>query len=987
MNPERWRRVEELFHAASRLSPYARPAFLEKACGEDSGLWRQVELLLANDDRAGSLLEKPILADVMPQHENEETHPSPIGTRVWTYDFVSLIGAGGMGEVYRAHDTKLNRDVAIKVLPAALANDPRRVSRFQQEARTLAALNHPYIGAIYGLEETRNGYALVLELVEGPTLAQRLANGRSIAVQEALLIARQIAEALEAAHEKGIIHRDLKPANIKVTSAGTVKVLDFGLAKALAGDSLTDLSHVSAGSEDGLIVGTPGYMSPEQARGQPVTKQTDVWAFGCVLYELLTGKQAFHKETFTDTLVAVLEQEPDWQALAPTTPTSVRALVRRCLEKDKDRRFRDIGDVRIQIEEALAEPKAPTHDLSETKATASVSTSVSKGGRGLAQRWVILAGLTCVIVAGLVILARLNLKPSPVPLAISRFTITLPAGQQFGNLEFPLLAVSPDGTRLAYVASNGNSPPQIYIRAMDSLDAIPLSGTEDAYEPFFSPDGKWIGFFAQGKLRKVSITGGFSQSLCDASRGEGGSWGPNDTIYFAPTNVSGLWSVSASGGEPKEVTRLDRSKGEISHRFPQVLPGGKAILFTIWTGPGWEERHLAVYLLATGEQRILVSGGDSGYYVSTGHLVYDRGGILVAVPFDLIQLKSSGPPVPLGEAVKDEPEGADYTLSSSGSLIYLPDNPQGLENRLVWVDRNGGVERLAAPPQPYLDPHLSPDGHRVAVETRAGRFVIWVYDLSRATLTRLTTRDSSSQVAVWAPDGKHIAYRGTRAGFRNVYRITTDGEGTEERLTTGEYIQTPSSWSPDGKWLAFTEAGTPATGRDIWVVPQEGDAGSEARKPRVFLRTPANEDNGVFSPDGHWLAYESNESGRYQVYVRPFPGPGGRVQISTQGGLEPVWSRNGRELFYRNGDRMMGVEVSQRRDSNGAFPSGFTAGSPRLLFEGHYQFSGLVTSDYDVSQDGQRFLMVQSSGPEQTPSQIRVVLNWFTELQRRVPVK
>jgi serine/threonine-protein kinase len=985
MNPELWRRVEELFHAALRISPDARAAFLEKACGEDSALRRHVELLLSNDEHAGSLLEKPILADVMSQQDSASPQPSPIGTRVWNYEVVSLLGAGGMGEVYRAHDPKLNRDVAIKVLPAALAKDPHRVSRFQQEARTLAALNHPYIGAIYGLEETRNGYALVLELVEGPTLAQRLANGRKIPVQEALLIARQIAEALEAAHDKGIIHRDLKPANIKVTPAGTVKVLDFGLAKAFAGDSLTDLSHATAGSEEGLIVGTPGYMSPEQARGQPVTKQTDIWAFGCVLYELLTGRQTFHKATFTDTIVAVLEREPDWQALAPTTPTAVRALLQRCLQKDKDRRFRDIGDARIEIEEALSETSAPTHDLSETKATA----RVSKGGSSVRQRRVILAGVICVIVVvGLLILAGLNLKRSPVPLAVSRFTITLPAGQQL-DLQFPLLAISPDGTRLAYVARNGNSPAQIYIRAMDSLDAKALPGTEGAYEPFFSPDGQWIGFFAQGKLRKVSITGGFSQSLCDASFGEGGSWGPDDTIYFAPNNVSGLWRISASGGgEPQEVTRLDRSKGEVTHRYPQVLPGGKAVLFTIRTGPGWEEAHLAVYLLATGEQRILVSGGESGYYVSTGHLVYNRDGILVAEPFDLIRLKSSGPPIALGEAVKDEPEGAYYSLSSSGSLIYLPDDPQ---YRLVWVDRNGGVAPLAAPTQTYRDPHLSPDGHRVAVETRTGRLGIWVYDLSRATLTRLTTPDSSSQVAVWAPDGKHIAYRGTRAGFRNVYRITTDGEGTEERLTTGEYIQTPSSWSPDGKWLAFTEAGTPATGRDIWYLPLEGEAlnaGPEARKPRVFLKTPANEDNGVFSPDGHWLAYESNESGRFEVYVRPFPpGPGGKVQISTQGGLEPVWSRNGRELFYRSGDRMMAVEISSRRDSNGAFPSGFSAGVPRLLFEGHYQFSGLVSSDYDVSPDGQRFLMVQSSGPEQNPTQIRVVLNWFTELQQRVPVK
>jgi serine/threonine-protein kinase len=729
-------------------------------------------------------------------------------------------------------------------------------------------------------------------------------------------------------------------------------------------------------------------MSPEQARGQPVTKQTDIWAFGCVLYEMLTGRQTFQKETFTDTIVAVLEREPDWQALAPTTPTAVRALLRRCLQKDKDRRFRDIGDARIEIEEALTETSAPTHDLSQTKATA----RVSKGGSSVRQRRVILAGLICVIVVvGLLILAGLNLKPSLVPLAVSRFTITLPAGQQFGDLQFPLLAISPDGTRLAYVASNGNSPAQIYIRTIDSLDAKALPGTEGAYEPFFSPDGQWIGFFAQGKLRKVSITGNFSQSLCDASLGEGGSWGPDDTIYFAPNNVSGLWRVSASGGEPKEVTRLNRSQGEISHRFPEILPGGKAVLFTIRTGPGWEELQLAVHLFATGERRVVLSGGGGGHYVSTGHLVYNRVGTLVAVPFDLTRLKPSGAPVALGEAVKDAPEGADYSLSSSGSLIYLPDNPQRLENRLVWVNRNGGIEQLPAPPRAYSNPQISPDGRRVAVQIPGDRFVISVYDLARATLTRLTTPDSSSQVPVWAPpDGKYIAYRGTRAGFRNVYRITTDGEGTEERLTTGEYIQTPSSWSPDGKWLAFTEAGTPATGRDIWVLPLEGEAlnaGPEARKPRVFLRTPANEDNGVFSRDGLWLAYESNESGRYEVYVRPIPVPGVRVQISTQGGIEPVWAHNGRELFYRSGDRMMGVEISSRRYSNGAFPSDFSAGVPRLLFEGHYQYSGLVSSDYDVSPDDQRFLMVQATGPEQTPTQIRVVLNWFTELQQRVPVK
>src|SRR6516162_6138394 len=652
MDPELWRRVEELFHAALDLSPDARGSFLEKDCGEDAGLRRHLELLLSKDEHGGSLLEKAILADVMPQHENEDsflptdtvnlasagTKPSPIGTRVWTYDFVSLLGAGGMGEVYRAHDAKLRRDVAIKVLPAVVANDPSRVSRFQREALTLASLNHPYIGAIYGLEETSNGYALVLELVEGPTLAQRLASGRSIPVQEALLIARQIAEALEAAHEKGIIHRDLKPANIKVTPAGTVKVLDFGLAKAFAGDSLTDLSHVTAGSEDGLIVGTPSYMSPEQARGQPVTKQTDIWAFGCVLYELLTGKQAFHKETLTDTIVAVLEQEPDWQALAPTTPTAVRSLLRRCLQKDKDRRFRDIGDARIEIEEALAETKAPINDA---RSASDLDGEPRRRVSGYKQ-W--LPALIATVLIGTVIIWM-----------VASRTVTAPPEVRF-ELATPLtpdpksLAVSPDGQQIAFAATS-NGRPQLWLRSLNSTSSRPLAGTDGGIFPFWSPDSRSIGFFNEGKLKVIDIDGGLVRVLANAPNPLGGAWNSDGTILFTPNYAGPIFRILSAGGDPAVVTRVEGQQA--SHRFPRFLPDGRHFLYYVPGGVNTnartEARGVYVGQLDVGATRRLLDADAAAVYVPPGYLLFVRQRKLIAQKFDPAKQALSGNPFPIAD--------------------------------------------------------------------------------------------------------------------------------------------------------------------------------------------------------------------------------------------------------------------------------------------------------------------------------------------------
>jgi eukaryotic-like serine/threonine-protein kinase len=873
-----------------------------------------------------------------------------------------------MGEVYRARDTRLDRIVAVKILPGHLADRSELRERFEREAKTIASLNHPHICTLYDIGHQDGTDFLVMEYLEGETLAQHLLKG-PLPLDQVLQYAIEIADALDKAHRKGVTHRDLKPGNIMLTKSGT-KLLDFGLAKLKqeVAPANVQLSQLPTANDpltaQGTIVGTLQYMAPEQLEGKEVDARTDIFAFGVVVYEMATGKRAFEGKSQASLIAAILEREPPaMSSLQPMTPPQLNRVVKKCLAKEPEGRWQAASD----LTDALKW-------IAEGGSQAALPVTAARGFGALGRRAALLM-LAGVVLGGIIAsLAAWKLK-SPVPPGgppIARLAVVLSSGLQIAGLNFPAVALSPNGTQLAYVAAKGSTQ-QLYLRALDSLDAKPIPGTDGASAPFFSPDGQWIGFFAQGKLRKVSATGGSLQTLSDAPYGEGGSWGPDDTIYFAPSNISGLWKVAASGGKAQEVTKLDRNKGEFSHRWPQVLPGGKAVLFTFWTGPGWEEGNIAVQLLATGERRVLVKGGNTGRYVPTGHLVYSRAGALMAVPFDLTRLEvSDGPPTLLGEIVSEWAEGAHYTLSVSGSLAYVPDSPQRLEHRLAWVDRKGSVEPLPTPPRPYENPRISPDGRRVAVQIEEATIGIWVYDLSRATLTRLTTPDASSQAPLWTPDGKHIAYRATRAGFRNLFWNATDGTGTEERLTAGESIQTPSSWSPDGKLLAFTDQ-NPTTGINISVLPLEGD-----RKPQLFLRTKTNLFSPAFSPDARWLAYMSNESGRNEVYVQPFPGPGGKSQISTEGGREPVWARNGRELFYRNGDKMMAVDITTQ-------PT-FTVGSPRLLFEGRYETSPNFISGYDVSSDGQRFLMIQPVEPEQPATQINVVLNWFEELKQKVPV-
>jgi len=874
------------------------------------------------------------------------------GSHVGPYEILSTIGAGGMGEVYRARDPKLGRDVAIKVLPEAFARNAERKARFQREAKVLASLDHPNIASIYGLEDSGGTCALVMQLVEGPTLADRIRAG-PIPIDESIRIARQIADALEYAHERGIIHRDLKPSNVKVTNDDTVKVLDFGLAKVLESDlSSIDISTsptITRAATQGVLLGTTSYMSPEQAKGKSGDRRSDLWAFGCVLYEMLTRKKAFPGETVTDTLAAVIRAEPEWSQLPSATPMRVRALLQRCLQKDPKQRLQAIGEARIALDEVLSGVAEPLTSASTAR--------VSAGFWRQALPWM----LFCLTAVALTALAIVHFGRKRLVLNSAHVQIVLPVGDQLdmGGLD---VALSSDGTELAYVGIH-EGVPQLYIRALDAPEPKAIAGTEGAFNPFFSPDGRWIGFFAQGKMKKVPVGGGPALTLCDAGSSGGASWGSDDTIIFAPSaqaGAVGLSRVSASGGEPRILTTPDLTKGEYSHRYPQILPGGKAVVFTAMDGFGWDESRIEVLRLDTGERRVLIRGGHTGRYLPAGDLIYYRAGALLEVPFDLARLEAkSNTPVVVADGVFQNAgaAAASYAVSDAGVLAYIP-APAGarqFEQRLIWIDRQGKIEALAAPTRAYAEAALSPDGQHVVVVINSGTQELWVYDLVRRSLTRLVSDQGSSQDAIWTPDGRRIAYRSNRAGHWELYWRSADGSGSEDPLTGIGYNDMPSSWSPDGKELTFT-AISPKTGFDIWMLPLEGD-----RKPRPFLRTPFNESWAQFSPDGHWLAYESDESGSTQIYVQGYPGPGGKWQLSTEGGRSPAWNPSGRELFYRNGDKTMVVATTTS-------PS-FSAGKPRLLYEG---------PEGNPTRDGQRFLGIQAAEPAQPPTQITLVLNWIS---------
>ena len=898
--------------------------------------------------------------------------PLSAGTRLGPYEILSALGAGGMGEVYRARDTKLDRAFAIKILPEAFAADTERIARFRREAKTLASLNHPNVAHIHGLEESNGVRALVMELVEGEDLSDRIARG-AIPVAEALPIAKQIADALEAAHEQGIIHRDLKPANIKVRLDGTVKVLDFGLAKAMeptgvASPSLSQSPTITAPAltQAGMILGTAAYMSPEQARGKRVDKRADIWAFGCVLYEMLTGQRAFGGHGVSETLARVIEREPDWTRLPYTLSPALRTYIKRCLQKDPRQRVQAIGDVRLALEGAF-----------ETSVGQTAALPVAAPWRRVA-----IVAVAAAIISGALIGTLVWIAMRRAPPRVSRLQIA-PSGPAAltTNWNDCNLAITPDGSRLIYV---GNQGTQIFVRALDSLAPVAVFTGDVRRGLFVSPDGQWIGFVdGFSVLKKVPVTGGPAVTLAtlDTAGPSGATWGPMDTIIVATNSVeTGLQQVSGAGGPLTVLTRPDRAQGEADHFWPEMLPGGRAVLFTITalTG-GLDAAQVAVLDLQTGMRKILVRGGSHAHYVSSGHLVYLAAGALHALPFDVARLETRGTPVPVVRDVETTVNGAVIAVvAGDGTLAYVPGSVAGTPRTLVWVNRQGHETPIPVSARPYLLPALSPDGTRAAVFANDQERDLWLCDLGRTTLTRLTFTPSLDVVQVWTPDSRRLIFTSERAGVRNLFWQAADGSGAVERLTESPNTQYPMAVSPDGRKLIFAEA-TPSTDIDLMMIELEG-----ARRVTPLVQSPFSERNGIISPDGRWLAYETNDSGRFEVYVRPFPDVNaGHWQVSTDGGTRPIWTRSGQELIYVSPTgALMGVGV--------ASGSSWGATTPTLLVKaGYFTIPIWWGRSYDVSRDAQQFLMIKEGGADGTaaPASIIVVQNWVEELKRLVPVK
>ena len=898
-----------------------------------------------------------------------------LGRTLGHYRVESKLGAGGMGIVYLCTDTRLERKVAIKLLHDTFVQDVERMARFEREARVLASLNHTNIAAIHGLEEADGTKFLALEYVPGDTLAERLRNG-PLPIKETLDICRQIAQALDAAHEKGIVHRDLKPANIKITPEGQVKVLDFGLAKAVSADGsapgLSQMATATAGwTREGLIVGTAAYMSPEQARARPVDKRTDIWAFGCVLYEMLTGRIAFAGETITDTLVAVLEQKPDWTALPAATPIPIRRLLQRCLDKDLKQRLRDIGDARAELEQLGATPE-DSSALEPTGRPRRGTVAVAAATGALA--------LTC---AGLLWLWLPRHSAAPDDRRVSRFTVDLPQGQIFYSSFNPDLALSPDGTHLAFATA----PDGVFIRRLDGLEGRRLEASKGySTGPVFSPDGSSISFIQGNAIiasarpfLRAALSGGAPVKLAEYDMFHTGDWGADGWMYWTAHYPGGIVRSRDSGGDIEPVTQLDDAHGERSHRFASLLPGGQALIYAVgFDGiDSYGDARIDLWDLKTRERKTLITGGTAPVYSPSGHIVYARTGKLFAVPFDLDRREVTGPPFKVldGVLMSRNTGMAQFSLSKRGDLAYVPGPAEGDGRTLVWVDRTGQSVPLPLPPASYLYPRISPDGRYLAVEIEGPNHDLYTYDFARGVLSKITT-DGLSHDPVWTPDGKRLVFRSWQSGGMTMWWMPADRSGNAVRLDPAGTRQSPVSVSPDGKFLAFDQK-DPQTDDDVWILPLEGTG-----QPRSFVRSRFGEGSAKFSPDGRWVAYSSDESGRAEVFVQPFPGPGPKLQISSDGGIDPVWRPSGGELYYRRGKKMMVVAVTTSPQ--------FRASGPKLLWEGSYSsgsasscgMPGVSASNYSVTADGQRFLMVRDDDAGTLGTRIVVVLNWAEEVKK-----
>jgi serine/threonine protein kinase/Tol biopolymer transport system component len=904
-----------------------------------------------------------------------------IGTRLGSYEITALLGKGGMGEVYRARDTKLKREVAIKILPDEFSGDADRLTRFQREAEVLASLNHPNIATIYDLQESNEKRFLVLELVNGETLADRIQRG-PIPIGEALEIGKNICEALEAAHEKGIIHRDLKPPNVKITPDGKVKVLDFGLARALenspilmASNSPTLLSAIATNA--GVILGTAGYMSPEQARGRGADHRSDIFSFGCVLYEMITGRTTFDGETVTEVIASVLKQDADLSLVPANVHPRVLDLIRRCLVKDPKKRWHAAADVRVEIETILAESSGlKTADLAAAPM----------------PRWQFAAAISITAIvaalgsAGMV--WRLGRTP---PTSIARFSFVLPAGQSTTRGGRRVIAVSPDGENIVYQANQ-----QLYLRSMAEVDARPIEGTNsDAADPFFSADGKWIGFYsvAERRLKKIAVTGGAAVTMAEVDFPLAASWTADDQILLADPR-KGILRVSANGGKSET---LISAKADQVMNSPQLLPDRDHLLFTVRSatgvpnfGPGrasasdWDKAQIVVQSLRSGERKTLIEGGADGRYVPTGHLVYALGSTLLAVPFDAAKLEKVGGPVPVTEGVAragfNASGVAQLSFAANGTMVYFVGNTSPyLDTKVALVDRNGKAKPLPLPAERYYyEPRVSPDGKQAAVMSIDDQgSLLSVYELSQAAALRRLTFQAAADHPLWTPDGQRIIFDSGGTLFWQ----RADGNGAAEELAKPQESRSfvPDSVSPDGKTLLFF-AGVPNRG-DIWSLSLNGD-----HKPKPLISGDTNQTHAYFSPDGRWIVYVSAESSQPQIYVQPFPPTGAKYQITTTGGISPIWSPDGKQIFYiaSSGDtrQLSSVDVHTQ-------PSFGFANSTKLPIDKIAPRGGVVRP-YDITPDGKQFLIVyrDSNAPEQpAQTQIRITLNWFEELKRRVPVK
>jgi Tol biopolymer transport system component len=952
----RWQRVDQIFAAALEQPAERRSDFLAHACGADAELRREVESLLVHA-REDGFLGVPATAEA--RRLLADTLPEPLaGQRLGRFEVLAKLGAGGMGEVYLAHDPKLERRVALKLLPGHLAADPDRIRRFRREALAVSALNHPNILTVHEVVEAEGREVLVSELVEGVTLRERLRNG-PLPIATALDLAVQIARGLAAAHGVGIVHRDVKPENVMIRDDGLVKLLDFGIAKSPVSGAV-DLTHspTRVATATGMILGTASYMSPEQARGETAGRQADIWALGCVLYEALTGRQAFPGPTVSDVLAAILTREPDWDALPAEAPSLARAVLRRCLQKSPEQRLHDVADVRLELEEAMREP-----------AVADRAAGGSAGQRlPRTLGWIATAAGVAAVVLGAWHLTRAQ---APVRMLSGRFQLLPPAGVELVAGGNPTLAISPDGRSVAFTGSPPGAAPQLFLRTVSELGARPVLGTEGADTPFFSPDGRWLAFHSRGALRKAPIGGGQPLVICEAPVLRGASWGEGGTIVFS--NGTAMLRVSAAGGQPQPLTADHRGARERRDRWPQHLPGGRDVLFLDYGGVGEANHRIAVLSLATRQERTLLRAGTYPRYAA-GQLVFSRLGTLYAASFDPERLELAGEPRPVLDDIgyHSSSSVARFDLSPGGSLVFSPGSPRLRDAELVRVDRQGRISPLVERKAAYgTEIFSSPEGRHLGVfiSSSIEESDLWTFELARRRWTRLTSHGKAWGRGLWSHDGRWIFFSMLVQGDPKIFRIAADGGGPVDQLTTGASWDFPAAMTPDGRLLLLERS--PAGDIDLLTVDLDGD-----RVPRPYVATPMVESESTFSPDGRWVIFTANYEGSNQIYARPFPGPGTQVRVSTEGGRLSRWSARGEdEIFYRcprpgaaGAEDLCAVTVQAGRQ--------MSVNPPRRLFS----LDPALGDAFNVSHDGAAFYMVRFAPEAATERRIVYAPSWIDEL-------